>query len=423
MPTFAYTAVDARGNAAAGSVVGETPAAARRKLETGGLVVRNLEPLGGGPAKLEYAERPGVRAKTAAVVQSVARRGGRVPTKAVTGFYRDLATMLDAGIGVRESLRTLLGQAAATSATWLGVVRQIGRHVDDGGTLGEGMALFPNVFDQLEVRAVEAGELAGILDESLRRLAALRENSARLRGRLVSALTYPAVVVGIALAITVLLFTFVVPTMLEPIVKAGRPLPLPTLIVKAVSDALLYWWWLLIPGVVLGAWLLRRYLRTDAGRRAWDALVLKLPIFGGLVLKHTVARTATLVATLLRSGIGLVESLQVAERTCANTTLAAAIGRWEDAVQDGEAPDAALRATRAFPPLMEEMVAVGTQTGKMEDTLDKLSETYEQQVAETADRLASLLEPALVVVLGGLVLLIALAVLLPLLSIYSILGA
>ena len=173
---------------------------------------------------------------------------------------------------------------------------------------------------------------------------------------------------------------------------------------------------------MLAVWLVRRYLRTDAGRRAWDALVLKLPIFGGLVLKHTVAKSATLIGTLLRSGIGLVESLQVARRTCTNTTLADAFGRWEQGVQAGDAPDAALKATRAFPPLMVEMVAVGTQTGKMEDTLDKLSETYEQQVNDTADRLASLLEPALVVVLGGLVLLIALAVLLPLLSIYSILG-
>ena len=244
---------------------------------------------------LDYEKPVGLKAKLAAGVEGATRRG-RVKPSAVTGFYRDLATMLEAGIGVRQAIKTLVGQAASGSPVWLGVVRDVSRHVDDGGSLGEAMARHPEAFEPLEVRAVEAGELAGILDESLRRLAQLRENSARLRGRIFTALAYPAVVVLVATAITVLLFTFVVPTLLEPIVKEGRDLPLPTVIVKAASDALLYGWWIIIPGLVLGVWGLRRWLRTDAGRRAFDAFILKVPIFGPLVLQHTAARTATLIA-------------------------------------------------------------------------------------------------------------------------------
>src|SRR5690606_32511567 len=297
-------------------------------------------------------------------------------------------TMLDAGIGIREGLSTIRQQAAATSPAFLSIVTQIHDHVAEGGALGEAMARFPDVFEDLEVRAVETGELAGILEESLRRLADLRERRHRLKQKVITALTYPAMVLGIALVITLLLMTFVVPTIIEPLVENRANIPLPTRIVKTASDMFVHLWWLLILAAVGAFFLFRWWVRTPAGRRSWDAFVLHVPVFGGLVLKHTIARAATIISTMLRSGIGFVEALQVAGRTCPNVVLRDAIGRWEQGVVDGLEPDAALVQARGFPPLMAEMVAVGTRSGKMEDTLDKLAETYEHQVQDTADRLA-----------------------------------
>lgn len=419
MPTFAYTAIDAAGNAAAGSVVADSEILARRHLEDRGLRVRTLEAVG-RPRLLEYAPAPG-GIKGAAVRWFGGMKRTGVPSSAVTGFYRDLATMLDAGIGIREGLSTIRQQAAGTSPAFLSIVTQIHHHVAEGGALGEAMARFPDVFEDLEVRAVETGELAGILEESLRRLADLRERRHRLKQKVITALTYPAMVLGIALVITLLLMTFVVPTIIEPLVENRGNIPLPTRIVKTASDMFVHLWWLLILAAVGAFFLFRWWVRTPAGRRSWDAFVLHVPVFGGLVLKHTIARAATIISTMLRSGIGFVEALQVAGRTCPNVVLRDAIGRWEQGVVDGLEPDAALVAARGFPPLMAEMVAVGARSGKMEDTLDKLAETYEHQVQDTADRLASLVEPAMVIILGGLILLIILAVFLPYVEILNIL--
>src|SRR5690606_39169254 len=209
----------------------------------------------------------------------------------------------------------------------------------------------------------------------------------------------------IALVITLLLMTFVVPTIIEPLVENRGNIPLPTRIVKTASDMFVHLWWLLILAAVGAFFLFRWWVRTPAGRRSWDAFVLHVPVFG----------------TMRRSGIGCIEALRGAGRTCPNVVLRDAIGRWEQGVVDGLEPDAALVQARGFPPLMAEMVAVGTRSGKMEDTLDKLAETYEHQVQDTADRLASLVEPAMVIILGGLILLIILAVFLPYVEILNIL--
>lgn len=421
MPSFAYTAIDPKGKASAGTLIADTPAMARQRLEAGGMSVRSLDATA-RPALLGYSQEPrGIKGAAVRWVGSMSRKGG-VPMSAITGFYRDLAIMLDAGIGIREALATMRVQAAAVSLPFLHIVTAIHDHVADGGTLAEGMARYPDVFEDLEVRAIEAGELAGISDESLRRLADLRERRHRLKQRLITALTYPAMVLAIATVITVLLMTFVVPVIIAPLIENRTSIPLPTRIVKAASDMLLYAWWILVPALIGAVFLFRWWVRTPAGRRSWDIFVLKVPIFGGLVLKHTIARAATIISTLLRSGIGFVESLQVAQTTCDNAVLREGIGQWEHGVAQGLEPDIALARTHTFPPLMVEMVAVGAQSGKMEDTLDKLAETYEHQVKDTADRMAALMEPALVIILGGIILLIVLAVFLPYLEILTMLG-
>lgn len=382
--------------------------------------VRSLD--AAAPAILGYSQEPGgVKGTALRWFGGMARKGG-VPTSAITGFYRDMATMLDAGIGIREALSTMRQQAASVSPSFLAIVTKLHDHVADGGALAEGMAQFPDVFEDLEVRAVEAGELAGISDEAMRRLADLRERRHRLRQRVITALTYPVMVLVIATAVTLLLMTFVVPVILEGLVESGAQIPPITRLVKAISDMLLWGWWLLILAAAGAFFLIRWWMRTPAGRNAWDVFVLKVPIFGGLVLKHTIARTATIMSTLLRSGIGFMEALRVSQQTCDNSVLREGLGRWEHGVEQGLEPDIALARTGVFPALMVEMVAVGAQSGKMEDTLDKLAETYEEQVQNTSQRLAALVEPALILFLGAVVLLIILAVFLPYLQLLTAWG-
>ena len=417
MPTFAYTAIDTQGHAAAGTVTADSEAIARQRLEAGGMKVRTLA--APGPAPLNYYQEPRGLKATAARWFGGARRIG-VPNTAVTAFYRDLAIMLDAGIGIRESLQTMRQQAASASPVFLSIVTQIHDHVAEGGTLSEAMARFPDVFEDLEIRAVAAGQMAGIVDESLRRLADLRERRHRLKQKVITALTYPAMVLGIAAVIAILLMTFVIPTILEPLIENRADIPLPTRLVKGASDLFLSFWWLLILLAVGAFFLARWWLRTPAGKRIWDSFILHVPVFGGIVLKHAIARAATIIATLLRSGIGLVDSVKAAQDTCPNDILRDGFSRWEQGLNNGLAPDVALAQAHAFPPLMVEMVAVGAQSGKMEDTLDKLAETYEHQVQDTADRLAALVEPAIMIILGGIVLLIILSVFLPYLQILNL---
>lgn len=335
----------------------------------------------------------------------------------VTAFVRELSTLLNVGVPLPEALETL---ATLHRGRFRSVLLQL-RGVTSGTGLAAAMREQPRVFDEFCHAITAVGEDAGTLDASLETLADFRERSDQLRGRIGTALVYPSIVLSMAVLAALFLMTFVVPRILEPLLEQGQELPLPTRIVSA-SDFLLAWWWLLLSVVAVSVIALTAFLRTERGRRTRDTVLLRLPVFGPLARKQAVVRVAIVLSTLLRSGVVFVQALRIARRTVGNAVLADALGRCEQAVSAGGDIADALAKTQAFPATVVQVFAVGQQTGRLEDVLDRLARAYDQQVSSSSQRLAAILEPVLIIVLAVIVLFIILATVLPILEAGNAIG-
>jgi general secretion pathway protein F len=443
MPVFTYRATDAATAAdQRGTIAAETPRQARDLLRGRGLIVRDLgEAAGGGRAegrpadpsrrrwgRRDSAGRPGGAATAAAAptAEPIARPPARPSRRGagrlrphVTAFVRELATLLGVGVPLLDALDALSRQGTGRFRT---VVLTLRERVAGGFGLAAAMREQPAAFDELAVIVVEVGEDAGTLDASLDRLADFRERADQLRGRVGTALIYPAIVLTMAVASSTFLMTFVVPRILEPLIEQGQPLPLPTRVVKGTSDFLLEWWWLLLAAAVAVAAAAGWAVRTPRGRRAWHTLILGLPIVGPMVRKQAVVRVAVVLSTLLRGGVVFLRAIQIARRSVSNVVLADALGRCERAVAAGGDIAAALDQTKAFPPAVVQVFAVGQEAGRLEDVLDRLAAAYDQQVHAAAQRLTAVLEPVLIVVLAAVVLFIVLATVLPILEAGNAIG-
>jgi len=400
MAVFTYKAI-ATGAAddVSGTIAADTPRHARDLLREQGLIVRDLADYKSGQSR-SRSFRP-----------ARPRRGARQLT---TTFIRELATLLGVGAPLLESLETIARQHAGRFQSSIILLRD---RVAAGASLAAAMREQPRVFDDLCVNITEVGEDAGTLDASLERLAEFRERTDQLRNRVGTALIYPAIVSTLAVFSSVFLMTFVVPKILQPLIEQDLPLPLPTRIVKAASDFALDWWWVLV--LIVGAIgvTVASILRTRGGRRALDRTVLRLPLLGDLVRKQAIVRIAVVLSTLLKSGIVFVRALQIAQRSTGNQILRDALNRCEIAITAGGDIGDAMEQTAAFPPMVVQVFALGQQSGRLEEMLDRLAAAYEQQVNTAAQRLAAILEPALIVALALFVLFIVLATVLPILEV------
>ncbi|HSV13050.1 MAG TPA: type II secretion system F family protein [Tepidisphaeraceae bacterium] len=400
MAVFTYKAI-ATGAAddVSGTIAADTPRHARDLLREQGLIVRDLADYKSGQSR-SRSFRP-----------ARPRRGAR---RLTTTFIRELATLLGVGAPLLESLETIARQHAGRFQSSIILLRD---RVAAGASLAAAMREQPRVFDDLCVNITEVGEDAGTLDASLERLAEFRERTDQLRNRVGTALIYPAIVSTLAVFSSVFLMTFVVPKILQPLIEQDLPLPLPTRIVKAASDFALDWWWVLV--LIVGAIgvTVASILRTRGGRRALDRTVLRLPLLGDLVRKQAIVRIAVVLSTLLKSGIVFVRALQIAQRSTGNQILRDALNRCEIAITAGGDIGDAMEQTAAFPPMVVQVFALGQQSGRLEEMLDRLAAAYEQQVNTAAQRLAAILEPALIVALALFVLFIVLATVLPILEV------
>ena len=297
------------------------------------------------------------------------------------------------------------------------VVLRVRDRVAAGSSLAGAMREQPRVFDELAVNIAEVGEDSGALDVALERLAGFRERGDQFKNRLGTALIYPAIVAAVGACSSVFLMTFVVPKILEPLVEQNLPLPFPTRVVKFASDFLIDWWWLLAFAVAALVAAVAFALRSTRGRTAWHRLLLRTPIVGPLVLKQAIVRVAIVMSTLLKSGVVFLRALQIAQRTTGNLPLRDALKRCEIAVTAGGDIAQALAQTDAFPPMVVQLLALGQQSGRMEEMLDQLAAAYEHQLAADSARLAAVFEPAMIVVLALFVLFIVLATVLPILEV------
>ncbi|CAE20193.1 pili biogenesis protein [Prochlorococcus marinus str. MIT 9313] len=339
-----------------------------------------------------------------------------VKDKAV--FASKLATLVDAGVPIVRSLDLMASQQHLPM--FKRALMKVSLDVNEGSAMGTAMSKWPKVFDQLSIAMVEAGEAGGVLDESLKRLAKLLEDNARLKNQIKGALGYPITVLVIAILVFLGMTIFLIPTFAEIFEDLGAELPLFTQFMVDLSKLLRSSFSLLLTGVLLAcAWIFNRYYSTHQGRRQIDRLKLRIPLFGTLIIKTATAQFCRIFSSLIKAGVPILMSLEIASETAGNAIISDAILESRTLVQEGVLLSAALIRQKVLPDMALNMLAIGEETGEMDQMLSKVADFYEDEVSSSVKTLTSMLEPAMIVVVGVIVGSILLAMYLPMFTVFD----
>lgn len=342
----------------------------------------------------------------------IARFIGRIKPKDRVLFSRQLATLINAGLPLVQSLRTVSAQSQNKQLKVY--TNQIISDVESGTSLSRAMSRHPQAFNQMYISLIEAGETSGTLDKSLERLATQQEKDAELSSKIKGALVYPLVVTGVMIAVVIFMLVGVLPQV--QVLYEGTPgasLPLPTRILLAVSSFIVSFWWLVLILIGVGSFFFLKWFQTKAGRSTVDRLKMRLPVIGPLFIKSYMARFARTGATLIASGVPLLQVLEITSRSVNNVHVEASILTIVDRVRTGKSLADAMQSDTVFLELVPNMIRIGEQSGKMEEMLRKTAEYYEKEVDQQIKTINTVIEPILMIVLGVLALMIVLAVLLP----------
>ncbi|NIQ38322.1 MAG: type II secretion system inner membrane protein GspF [Proteobacteria bacterium] len=398
MPIFEYRGVDTGGKNVRGIIDADSPRQARSKLKKTGVFPTEVQEA----IAAERRERRDL---------SITRLIKKVRIQDLAVMTRQLATLVGAGFAMVPALNSLANQVENPNLKK--VVSQIRERVREGTSLSDAMREFPRIFSNLYVNMVAAGESSGALDIVLLRLADFTENQVKLRNRVTAALIYPILMVFLASAAVAFLMVRVVPRILELFEDWGRTLPLPTVILLDITNFLRNYGWILL-FILVGAFLVVVfYLRTERGRFLFDRLALRVPIFGRLIRIVATTRFSRTLGTLLVSGIPVVRAMNIVKNIVSNRVIAEAIEDSQESIVEGQSIAAPLARSGVFPPMVTDMIAIGENSGQLEQMLLKVSDAYDNQIETTVSGLTSILEPLLILVMGGIVLFIVLAVLLP----------
>ena len=400
MPIYAYKGLTAQGRTVTGILDADSPTNARVSLRRSGVFPTTLQ---------EEMARPSQQNPNAETDSP--RLFERVPVQELALFTRQLATLIGAGLPLVECLETLGEQVERASLQR--VLAHVRQQVREGGSLADALQSHPRVFSAIYVNMIRSGEASGALATVLSRLADYTEGQARLLRTVQSALTYPLLMVIVASAILVFLLAYVVPQVTQIFRDTGQILPLTTRVLIAISSFLSDHWWELSALGACGLFGFSRALRTDKGRAWWDQFVLRLPWVGRLVQRLNVARVSRTLGTLLASGVPILTALEIVTQLVSNTKLRRALADARLSVQEGESLAVPLKRSGVFPGLFVQMVTVGERSGELEPMLHRAAEAYDEEVAIALARLTSILEPLTILVMGGVVLFIVLAILLP----------
>ncbi len=406
MPVFSYSGNLASGERRAGTIAADSPRAARDELRRTGLVIRSMTEV--AVTRAAQDGQPWSPADWLSISW-----GARHQAEA-SSMIRELATLLGVGLPVIDSLETVLRQHPRGG--FRVILLKLKDRVRSGVSLADAMAEHPRVFSKIAISLVQVGEQAGHLDVVLGYLADFQERSAALKDKVVTALLYPLVVLVCAVGVSLFLMTFVIPMLLEGLLQAGKPLPWPTQVLKWTSDLMvnygLHGGAIFVLGLsALGAW-----WRTARGRKVVDRLALRAPVLGDLIRQQGLARVAMVLAVLLRSGIEFLNALAIASTGVGNVVLRKAFDDCRTAVGAGTDFGPALESTGVFPPVVVQVFAVGQQSGQLEDLLERLAVDYDRRASTQAGRLATVLEPILIIGLSILVGFILFATILPILE-------
>ena len=323
----------------------------------------------------------------------------KVPTKEIVIFTRQFATMIDAGLPLLQCLEILAGQQE--NKTFKKVLAEVKQSVESGNTLADSMKKHPKVFDDLFVGLVRAGEMGGVLDTILRHLSTFLEKSEAVKRKVKGALVYPAVMLLVAVAVVTVLLLFVIPVFKEMFAGAGQKLPGPTLLVIGMSEFLQKYIIYIVIVLVAAFFSVRKFYHTDKGRLLFDRIALRLPGIGNLLEKVAIARFCSTLGTMLSSGVPIMDALEVTAKTAGNLVLENAVMSARKAVAEGRFIADPLTETGVFPSMVVRMIAVGEATGALDAMLAKISEFYEGEVDVAVQALTQLLEPIMIVFLGG----------------------
>jgi len=351
---------------------------------------------------------------------SLPKLGGGIKSKDVAIFTRQFSVMIDAGLPLVQCLEILGTQQ--DNATFQKVLLGVRQDVEGGSSLADAMKKHPPAFDDLYTNMIAAGEAGGILDTILKRLAIYIEKAVKLRSQVKSALIYPAAVVSIAGLVVGVILWKVIPTFAALFAGLGAQLPLPTRLVIAASNWFVRLLPFLVVGSIAGVVLLRRYYATYKGRRVIDGLLLRLPVLGGLLQKISVARFCRTLATLMASGVPILDGLEITARTAGNAIIEDAIMVTRKSVEGGQTLAQPLKTTGVFPPMVVQMISVGEQTGALDVMLSKIADFYEDEVDTAVGNLMTLMEPILILFLGTVVGGIVISMYLPIFDLINQLG-
>ena len=344
----------------------------------------------------------------------------KVKQRAIAIFTRQLATMIDAGLPLVQSLEVLSSQQ--DNKVFKNIIREIREDVEGGSTFAGALKKHPLTFNELYTNLVVAGEEGGILDNILTRLANYIEKAEALKKKVKSALVYPATIVGVAIIVVIILMVFVIPVFETLFKSAGQTLPLPTLIVLTISKLIKKYVIIFIPAVILLFYLFKKYYQTDGGKALVDRLLLKLPVFGPLFQKISVARFSRTLGTLVSSGVPILDGLSIVSKTSGNRTIETAILNARSSIREGETIAEPLNRSGIFPPMVIQMISVGESTGALDSMLSKIADFYEEEVDVAVGNLTSLLEPFLMVFLGVVIGGVVISMYLPIFQMASAVG-
>ncbi len=332
---------------------------------------------------------------------SLSLGGTRIRTRDIVIFTRQFATMINAGLPLVQSLNILAQQTENKALRE--VTKAVVYDVESGHTLADAFSKHPKAFTDLYVNMVAAGEAGGILDTILLRLATFLEKNDALVRKVKGAMVYPGVIITVAITAIAVLLIFVIPTFESMFASAGMELPLPTRIVIGMSNALINYWWMAILAIGGVIFAIRQYYSTSNGRRQIDGMLLRAPVLGDLLRKSAVSRFTRTLGTLVSSGVSILDGLEITAKTAGNSIIHDAVMESRQSIAGGETIAAPLEKSKVFPPMVISMIAVGEQTGGLDEMLSKIADFYDEEVDVAVSALLSLMEPAMIVVLGVIV--------------------
>ncbi len=380
MPAFLYVAKNKRGRTVKGQIEAPDEKLALAFLKKRNLTVQKL------------------KKKPKDLSESLPFLKPKITRKDVVIFTRQFSTMITSGLPLLQGLKILSDQCE--NPTFKEVLKDIAGSVEGGTSLGEAMEKYPAVFDPLYTNLVKAGELGGVLDKTLKRLADHMEKAEKLKSKVKGAMVYPIVVIAVAIIVIAVIMIFVIPVFEKMFGEMGAQLPAPTVVVISISRFVKGNIHFIIAAIVLLLFLFKTYRKTKNGRRTTDALSLKLPVFGILLKKVAVARFTRTLGTMLASGVPILDSLAIVAKTTGNVILEEIILDVRQSVAEGQGIAPPLSETDVFPPMVVQMIAVGEATGALDSMLEKIADFYDEEVDAAVAALTSMMEPMLMVFLG-----------------------